>query len=840
MLKHIYRIIILCAVFIGSLFYFSRDIKEVVFHIDSTTQMSEATFPVVTLKTQDSIINMMHGYAATMDSNQIRDSITPLNDTQNVFIYIDEKESTVKKLNYELRDTFDNHLIESGSYSALEKSGSQKIAKLKLTSELVTGKEYALTITTVTAESKKVNYYTRVVLQPSQHVEEKLEYAKQIHDALLRKDTVETVSQFFEPKRNADNTSYGKVDIYSDIDLIGYGNLNPQVITAVVPTIKEISSDIASIEFDYYIQGTTESGDELFYVKEFFRVKYTPSRMYLLNYDRSMDARFDPNQFVLNEGLIKLGICSDETADLYISEGATSLCFVRNGELWYYSLDENKLIRIFSFEQKKTDYIRDLYNQHDIRVINMDVEGAIDFVVTGYMNRGNYEGRVGMILYRYYPSDTRIEELVYIPVNVPYQVLRENIGDFQYITFNDVYYFMLNQTIYSYNITTKSLTNLVQRIDEKSYVFSKEAGYIAWEDLDEDGLAKTITVMDLESQAMKTFTAGNTEYIHLLGKIDENIIYGFAKEQDVYIAANGDLVLPCNKIIITDAAGTIKKTYSKQGYYVSDVVVTDNVVNLIRLKKTDSGFVATEHDHILNQIVTVQAAMEIHAKESEQTLREYYIRVTNGQPIEKKPKKAETVATIITEETAIRLEETALAESYYVYAYGEILGKYRSAGEAVVVADQNFGIVVNQNQQIVWARGTKNAKVALEVTPILSGNGKSTMDACILMLSELTKGKQYPISDVFRSKYLRDLSTLVKATMVNLTGASIDQIEYYINKGRPVIAIDASKKAMLIVGYDGSSLNILDPQTGRVTKKLLKIAENEFSEAGNVFLSFIE
>ena len=135
MLKHIYRAIILVAVFIASLFYFSRDIKEVVFRIDSTTQMSNTTFPVVTLKSQDSIINLLHGYAATMDSSQMRESITPIDSSQNLFLYIDEKESTVKKVNYELRNTFDNKLLESGSYSALEKSGTQKIAKLKFTSE---------------------------------------------------------------------------------------------------------------------------------------------------------------------------------------------------------------------------------------------------------------------------------------------------------------------------------------------------------------------------------------------------------------------------------------------------------------------------------------------------------------------------------------------------------------------------------------------------------------------------------------------------------------------------------------------------------------------------------
>ena len=840
MLKHIYRAIILVAVFIASLFYFSRDIKEVVFRIDSTTQMSNTTFPVVTLKSQDSIINLLHGYAATMDSSQMRESITPIDSSQNLFLYIDEKESTVKKVNYELRNTFDNKLLESGSYSALEKSGTQKIAKLKFTSELEQGKEYALTLTTVTAESKKINYYTRIMLQPSMYVAEKLAYVTDIHNALLSKDTAESVSQYFESSKTAENTNLGQVDIHSSMDLLSYGSLPPEIVSEVIPTIKEISADIASIEFNYFIKGTTEDGEELFYVNEFYRVKYTPSRMYLLNYNRSMQAQFDITKFKHKEGLIKLGVSSGEAAELYLSEGATSVCFVRNGELWLYNLDENRAVRIFSFQQKNGDYIRDRYDQHDIQVVRMNVEGTIDFVVMGYMNRGNYEGRVGMILYRYFPSDTRIQELIYVPVDVPYQILKENVGSFSYMTYNDVYYFVLNQAIYCYNITTKNLVQLAGNMTEDSYIFSKEAGYIAWEEHEDDGTSKKIIVMDLETQATKTIEAEKNSYIHLLGKIDNNMIYGLVKEKDVYTAPNGEVVRPCYKIEIASASKEVKKTYQKSGHYVTSLEVKDNVIHLKRLKKSEQGFVKAKDDHILNQSVVVEPPMKVVGKDSEQMLREYYIDVTKGKEIEKKPKTASTVNTIITDETTLRLEESNKSEAYYVYAYGKIIGKYATAGEAVRVADTMVGVVVNQNQQIVWARGTRNSKVLLEVTPVLAQNGVSTMEACIQMLGEVTKGKQYTVSDIFRSDYLRIVSNQIKATMVNLTGASLEQIQYYINKGRPVIGIGETGSATLLIGYDGISFTVLDPKSGRKNKMTVKVAEKFFDEAGNVFLSFIE
>ena len=54
----------------------------------------------------------------------------------------------------------------------------------------------------------------------------------------------------------------------------------------------------------------------------------------------------------------------------------------------------------------------------------MDEGGNIDFLVYGYMNRGAYEGYVGIILYRFYSLDNRIEELTYIPTNLTYQFLK--------------------------------------------------------------------------------------------------------------------------------------------------------------------------------------------------------------------------------------------------------------------------------------------------------------------------------------------------------------------------------------------------------------------------------
>ena len=110
-----------------------------------------------------------------------------------------------------------------------------------------------------------------------------------------------------------------------------------------------------------------------------------------------------------------------------------NLLFVRNGTLWYYNLPEYKLHKVFTFENKKNDYIRENFNQHDIKILKLTDEGKISFLVYGYINSGDYEGRVGILLYDYIPEDNRIIERVYIPLSTTYEQLKLDLGEFCYV-----------------------------------------------------------------------------------------------------------------------------------------------------------------------------------------------------------------------------------------------------------------------------------------------------------------------------------------------------------------------------------------------------------------------
>ena len=310
-------------------------------------------------------------------------------------------------------------------------------------------------ITAVTSTGEKIHFYTRIKKILNAHLNEKYDFVEQIHEAILNKDEAAGIGSYLETNSTMDNSSYAYVNINSSYDMVMWGSLKPTLISDVITRITEMNQETASFVLKYKVEVETDTGVEQYTVSEFFRVKYTAARMYLLYYERKAEAAFNPDYMSIKKGELKIGVSNLYDLPFLTDEAETKLCFVRNKTLWYYDMIANTMVKVFTFEQKQSDFIRDCYDQHDIKILNIDADGNIDFVVYGYMNRGEYEGRTAVILYRFYSVENRVEEQVYIPMNVPYEVMKQDLEGFSYVNRSSVFYFSLQDQIFAYNMITK-------------------------------------------------------------------------------------------------------------------------------------------------------------------------------------------------------------------------------------------------------------------------------------------------------------------------------------------------------------------------------------------------
>jgi hypothetical protein len=490
--------------------------------------------------------------------------------------------------------------------------------------------------------------------------------------------------------------------------------------------------------------------------------------------------------------------------------------------------------------------VRDTYGEHNVRILNMDDDGNIDFIVYGYMNRGVYEGKVGIALYKFYSAENRIEEIVYIPMNVPYQILKEELNEFSYVNQLGIFYFTLNHTIYSYDFITKGINVIASNVDSDNFVVSKEKHYIAWQNSNNIKESTSIIMMDLETGNKQTIDAPEKENINLLGKIDNNIIYGFVKHKNISLKEDGSILVPMYRIEIADSSSNILKEYKKKNYYITNVTVDANVITIERVKKEEENgktyFVSTEPDNILNNVIDEREEIEITSRVTEKTLTEYYISLPSGFIMETKPVVNETINTIITEDTTLRLDETErLKEQYTVYALGDISGIFDNAGEAISLANESIGSVLDYNQLVIWERSIRSTALEISnITPIYETGTTDSVSACIQMLINYRNGfTSTTNSKVGEGTAYEMLKQTLGESVINLTGANLDSVLYYVTKKRPVIAMKDDNDAVLIIGYDAYNITVIDPELHRTMKIGLNDSTNMFKNAGNIFFSYL-
>lgn len=842
-MKHVYRGAFLFVVFIVSILFMQRYMKDVTISFNTTVSMGEATFPLLYVQNGDSVINEMHGYSSSLNAVTVRESMTYVDSSKKIKFRIEGKEHVIRKMKYETRIVAGNEVVESDATSDIKKDDDGQYAEITLNESYNQGTEYAMKLTAITSKGRKINYYTRLKFYSDEsYFNEKMDFIEKFHAATFSKKKMENYKSYLEAGE-ADNSTLAYVDINSSADNITWGSLKPKAVSKVVPIFTEYTRETAAVVFQYYIKANTgRDEDDLYYVNEFIRIRYANNRMYLLGYQRTTEEVFNSDLADVKQNALKVGITNDTEMELHTTKDETKTCFVRQGALWYYDAVENRAVKVFSFLTKKKDYQRSGYMHYGIDVINMDEDGNIDFMVYGYLNRGDYEGRVAVVLYKFHASENRIQELVYIPMETTYEMLKEDLNRYGYLSNSGVFYFAINNQVYAYNIASRSAKTIASNVREDDMIILEEAGYLAWQDSNNPKKCKKISILNMETEELHTIKAGSKENISLLGSSEDNIIVGQVKTNAIKTTKQGEQIVPFYKVNICNGKGKKLKEYSRNGIYVTGVTVNNNVITLNRVKKSSAsqtGYTPVQNDSIINNITVSAQGFTLKDEQSKKAMKELYIELPETVKLSSVPKQKSTMNTIITTSTTLVLEEQEVkADKYYVFGYGTVTGAYQNVAEAIQNADSAMGAVMDSNYRIIWERGSKYLRNSINNYKKINTTGKiDSIGACIAMSLQFNgvSSNAEKISSMSESIY-DILNNKLKGNTYNLTGCNLDEVLYYVSAGVPVIAMKSSGQAVLLVGYDEYYVKYYDPAANMVQTMLLANADNMFRESGYIFL----
>ena len=414
---------------------------------DNRSDFNDAVFPEVMVDMNDTLINRMYGYAQPMQADFTRDSVTPLDTSKKLTFKVNPYDSEVKSFSYEIRTSDGSKVLENKKIKNLVKEDQYLSVDVEIGSDLRMNQEYSMQIA-LELDEGTAYYYTRVVSRSQVHASDYAAFVKYFYEACLDKESADALGSYLEPQTTGAATNYSGININSSLSEISWGNLAPQLCQEGIPVIKEINETTASVVLEYQLTSQNEDEEtELYDVKEFYRMKYQDTRIYLLDFQRSANQVFDGTLPVYEDDGIILGV-RDKNVEYMMNDAATVIAFVQEGDLWSYSPGNEKVNQVFSFRKLKDGDFRDSRTQHDIKIVRVTDEGDIDFVLYGYMNRGSHEGYEGIAVYHYNRDKNVVEERAFIPVSESFEFLKKDLEKLSYVNEKNVWYKSLNKALF--------------------------------------------------------------------------------------------------------------------------------------------------------------------------------------------------------------------------------------------------------------------------------------------------------------------------------------------------------------------------------------------------------
>ncbi|WP_026669564.1 hypothetical protein [Butyrivibrio sp. AE3006] len=848
MKKTIIKIFYTIAVFVLSLFiigHFSN--KETV---DMTAQMGAPTFPTISFLESGKEINLLHGYSSELEVNHVRGTVLPIDAGRNIAFNMNTYGTFISGLRFEVRQVSGDGLVENSDITNITQKDDIITGSFQLKDLIDANQEYML-VMLCNVNDEPVRYYTRIIWSETgekYNVSDEIKFVTDFHNMTFDKQgSTEELSKYLESNSDGDNTTFSHVTIHSSYDQVTWGDLNITSHTEPLIEVSDIHSQTAVLRLYYQLIQKTKAGeDKLYNVTENFRVRYTTDRIYLLGYDRKMNYVFNGDKSDFSDNVINLWI-SDSNLPFKESDGGNAVAFVSEDRLYVYNSTDNKMALAFGFYNDEYNDERTRWQANRIHILNVDETGNVQFAVSGYMNRGDHEGKVGIAVYGYDSQLNTIEEQVFIPVNFHQDILQAYNDKMLYAGTSGNLFFMLEGNVYMVNLSTREQKKLIENISDDRYCISQSGSSIAWQDEDR----KTVNIMDLSTQAQSEIEAEAGDFIRVLGFMGEDLTYGLVHESDVHSDQMGSLIYGMYKICIVDSEGSILENYNPGEALVTNVSIEDNVIRINRANWNPETelFESVMDDQIMSTIKTEKGSnyLTVAATEDYKNLLEIMLKSNMN---------VKTLRSVTPNMTLYEGSREVIAASdrnmdaspyYYVYNMDGAMSICDNPSDAINDAYNNPGVVVDDYGKYVWYRGNLlKANQIMYITNLAEEwenmPGDNSTAVCLDLILQ-HKGISVNVQSMLdQGKTTLDIlgDNLVSARILDLDGCPMEAMLYYVNQDIPVMATMNDGSSMMIIGFNDLNTVLLEPTKGEVYKLGRNDTATLFQNNGNHFVTYMQ
>ena len=781
---------------------------------DMTGTMDKASLPLVYVSLNDEKINIMRGVTGELEVRTVRGYLTPLTADRKMSVIIDTFGGNLDTISYEVRSINGERLIERTEVLDYIEQGDSIKADLNIKDLIREGTEYMLVVL-LDNGAYTAKYYTRIIYGMDLHEKDMVSFVSDFSDKTFNKQEAQSLVTYLESNAKGDNSTFDHVNINSSLDQVTWGNLRPEKPASHVINILDMDGYTATFNVDY----TLSVKDENYKVREYYRLRYTDKRIYLLDYERDMDEYFteEASRFVNDK--IVLGI-RNEDVNMAESVDGRHLAFEQNGSLYTYRESEKKLVRVFSFEDKDEEDIRTRYDKHWIKILRVGESGSVFFAVYGYMNRGRHEGDIGVSLYNYDASLNQTDEEVYIKYPYSAERLKTDVNTLFFYDGGSNLSTYLAGNVYRINIEDRKLKSLAKPEEIVVSESNRMAAVL------EDG---KLRVLDFYSNKDIEI---DREGAHPLGFIGEDFVYGVAEAQDVVWSIFGSYIEPMSTVYIENGSGEVLKTYSRPGVYVIGAEIGDNEISLKCISKSGDRLVNLADEEIMHNSEPEKQSNTVLrvATEDRETITEISLFTV---PPSAKLQLITPKEVIYSENRNVVVRSDTEIPRFYTFAKGQLSGVYNDPVDAINEANDQSGVAVDENDEYIWRKGRGTSAVIDDISLEDNALLAQILNAVLLHTGVSMDTEKF----MDRGKTaLEILNDNIDGNVLSLSGCPLSSALYYISKDAPLLASYQSK-AVLITGYDADNVIIMD---GSTTEKMdIERAAELFESSGNDFVSYV-
>lgn len=418
------------------------------------------------------------------------------------------------------------------------------------------------------------------------------------------------------------------------------------------------------------------------------------------------------------------------------------------------------------------------------------------------------------------------------------------MGQLMYLNESKIFYIMIDGKVCSIDLNTLEYKVVIDNLKTGCYAASLSNQYFAWVDSKNEDSSTTLQIMNLKTGVVSEVTEGDKKYLKPLGFIDEDFVYGIAKESDIVTDAAGNttFAMKCLKIMDTsENKDIILKEYVPKKGYIESINIVDYTINVNLIKKSNQQFFANGQDTIMNKNADSEDNVVINSVTSDKKKLEYEIGLSDEVVI-KKTNLITSKSVILDADRNVDISDENGGERFYVYVKGKVLLDTDSISDAINLANQQMGVVVDSKQQYVWMRARKtycNAFTGIE--PARADESGTSIVKCIsamLSYNDLDIGVSEIVKNGTTPKEI--LVTALKDEMVlDVTGCKAEDIIFYVSEGSPVFAMTGSDDAVLVIGYSSTNIFYYDPVMNKTKSVTYEQADEMFVEGGNRFFTYL-